>query len=233
MDEKVNSPPVTRVTDATLTRQLQQHLPQARAECTALMGCEPLQLFLLNADFPQQQLSSEQIHAVLNYPTYWAFCWASGRVLAGFLLANPHWVKGRRVLDFGAGSGVAGIAAALAGAGEVVACDLDADALRATDRNAELNRVKIELREDFDSCEGDFDIILAADVLYDRENLPWLDRFVECADQVLVADSRVRNFSHPAYRKLGQWPSTTLPDLDEFDEFGRVSIYTGEKKGSP
>jgi len=208
-----------------LTQLLRAHLPQARAEATGLADWPELQLYLLNSDFAQQQLTSEQMQAVLKYPAYWAFCWASGQVLAGFLRRNPQWVQGKRVLDFGSGSGVAGIAAALLGADKVLACDLDPDALRATAINARLNAVKLELYPDFADCSGDIDVILVADVLYDRENLPWLDQLRERAPLVLVADSRVRDFSHPAYRRLGQWRSTTLPDLDEFDEFGRVSVY--------
>lgn len=223
MDKKVSSRPQCH----ELSALLQTQLDFARAELTCLPGWEDLQLYLLNADFPQHELSGEQMHAVLNNPAYWAFCWASGQVLARFLRDNEHWVRRKRVLDFGAGSGVAGIAAALAGAGEVVACDLDPDALRATSINARLNGVSIDVRPDYEDCEGDFDIILVADVLYDRENLCWLDRFLRRAPTVLVADSRVRNFDYAGYRKLGAWQSTTLPDLDEFDEFGRVSIYLG------
>jgi len=210
-----------------LSRLLQAHLPLARAELSELPDCANLQLYLLNADFPQHELSAEQMHAVLNYPAYWAFCWASGQVLASFLREQPQWVRGKRVLDFGSGSGVAGIAAARAGAREVVACDLDPDARRATAINAELNGVGIDVHGDFDSCSDDIDIILVADVLYDRENLPWLDRFLQRAPAVLVADSRVRDFSHPGYRRLGQWESTTFPDLDESAEFRRVSVYAG------
>ncbi len=208
-----------------LSGLLQQHLPFARAECQALPDEPALRLFLLNHDFPQHTLTAEQMDAVLNYPAYWAFCWASGQVLARLLREQPDRVRGRRVLDFGSGSGVAGIAAALQGATEVVACDIDPDALAATAANAELNEVSIELRDCFETCEGHFDTILVADVLYDRDNLPWLDRLADRAEQVLVADSRIRDFAHPRYQKLGEWQSNTLPDLDESPEFRRVSIY--------
>jgi predicted nicotinamide N-methyase len=217
MDEKVNSP--------NLTGLLRTHLPFARAEHTPVPGCGELALFLLNADFAQHELSPEQVRAVADYPAYWAFCWASGQVLARFLCDNPAWVAGKRVLDFGAGSGVAGIAAGLAGASAVVACDIDPDARQAALDNAALNGVALTVCADFDACEGDFDVILAADVLYDRANLAWLDRFLARAGTVLVADSRVRDFSHPAYTRLGQWESCTLPDLDESAEFRRVSLY--------
>lgn len=127
---------------------------------------------------------------------------------------------------------MAGIAAARQGAAEVVACDIDPDALLATAANAELNGTPIALEEDFEHCEGDFGVILVADVLYDRDNLPWLDRLADRGSRVLVADSRIRDFSHPRYRKLGEWESNTLPDLDESPEFRRVSVYATHDSSS-
>ena len=70
-----------------------------------------------------------------------------------------------------------------------------------------------------------FDLILVADVLYDRANLPWLDRLCERAPAVLLGDSRVRDFSHPSFRRLGEWEASTWPDLDESPAFRRVSLY--------
>ncbi len=211
-----------------LTQCLQQHLRHARADSQCLPQVPDLRLYLLNADYPQQQLSAEEIEAVMHYPAYWAFCWASGQVLAEFLLGNPQWVQGKRVLDFGSGSGVAGIAAAKAGAARVIACDIDPDAQIATAANAALNGVTVEVRGDYDEVDEPIDIILVADVLYDRSNFPWLARFLARAPQVLVADSRVKDFEFPGYRFLKQRQSCTLPDLDESAEFREVRLYLGE-----
>ena len=46
---------------------------------------------------------------------YWARPWPAAAALAEMLTAKPHLVRGRRVCDLGAGLGIAGIAAALAG----------------------------------------------------------------------------------------------------------------------
>lgn len=162
---------------------------------------------------------------LMEEPFYWAFCWASGAVLARYLLDHPALVAGKRVMDFGSGSGVVAIAAAKAGAAEVVACDIDPAALIATETNAELNQVQLTLSGDFDRVEGELDLIVAADVLYDRANLPWLRRFQERAASVLIGDSRIRQFDFPGYRKLDEVDACTLPDLDESAEFRRVSIY--------
>src|SRR5580704_4962583 len=49
-------------------------------------------------------------------PPYWAVAWAGGLALARHVIDHPELVAGRRVLDFAAGSGIVGIAAAKAGA---------------------------------------------------------------------------------------------------------------------
>ncbi|MBE9538793.1 MAG: methyltransferase [Proteobacteria bacterium] len=184
-----------------------------------------LGLFLLNEDYPQSTLSPEVVTRLMDNPLYWVFCWASGQVLAQFLQDDPSWVKGKRVLDFGCGSGVVAIAAALGGASEVIACDNDPLALAATKRNAELNGVKLTLVSDYFEVEGAIDLIIVADVLYDRENLVWLQRFVDRADQVLIADSRVKDFDYPPYVQIDRHKASTLPDLDESPEFRDVRIY--------
>jgi predicted nicotinamide N-methyase len=213
-------------------RSLQQHLqgiiPAARLDVTPLPDCPAVKLLLLNADYPQGELDARALQRVMDNPLYWVFCWASGQVLAQYVMDCPGWVRGRRVLDVGCGSGVVAIAAALAGAREVVACDHDPHALAATERNARLNGVDVVLSPDFEAIEGSVDLLIAADVLYDRENLPWLQRFVERAPRVLVADSRLKHFDHPRYREIARRESCTVPDLDESAEFREVRIYLAE-----
>ncbi|NVZ25520.1 methyltransferase [Pseudomonas gingeri] len=184
-----------------------------------------LQLWLIDAGNMDRAFSSEETLRILHEPPYWSFCWASGLALARYLAERPHWVAGKRVLDFGAGSGVAAIAAARAGALEVVACDLDPLALAACRANAALNGVELSYSADFFAESDRFDLILVADVLYDRENLPLLDQFLSRGRETLVADSRVRDFRHPLYRRLEMLEALTLPDLMEPHEFRQVSLY--------
>lgn len=202
-------------------------LPRAHVRSTPLPDVPELRLWLLNTDFCSASLSVEEIQAAMDYPAYWAFCWASGQVLARYLLDNQKTVHGKTVLDFGCGSGVAAIAAAKAGAARVIACDLDPDARLATELNARLNGVELHLAADFWQVREPIDLILAADVLYDRANMAWLPRFLEHADTALVADSRVRDFSVPNYHRVGGGRSCTWPDLDEDDQFRQVSLYMG------
>jgi len=215
-----------------LQAQLADLLPGARLEPVDLPVSRPLVLWLLNADYPQGNLEAEQVGRLMDEPLYWSFCWASGLVLADWLLARPEWVAGKRVLDFGCGSGVAGIAAALAGAREVIACDIDPLALEAARLNAALNDVELQLSADYQAVQGRVDVLTVADVLYDRANLDSLDSFLARADQVLLADSRIKDFSRPGYRRLATREGHTLPDLDESAEFRDVRLYLGELSAS-
>ena len=81
------------------------------------------------------------------------------------------------------------------------------------------------LRSTATDVDAEVDLIVAADVLYDRENLIWLERFNQRAERVLVADSRVKDFGYPPYREIARQDSCTLPDLDESSEFRDVRIY--------
>jgi predicted nicotinamide N-methyase len=207
-----------------LQRALSELLGDAQLVATELPGT-PLKLWLIDADNMDRAFSPEETRRILEEPPYWSFCWASGLALARFLAEQPQWVAGKRVLDFGSGSGVAAIAAVKAGALEVVACDLDPLALAACQANARLNDVQLSYSADFFAETDRFDLILVADVLYDRANLPLLDQFLSRGRQALVADSRVRDFQHPAYLQLAMLEAYTLPDLAEPAEFRNVSLY--------
>ena len=207
-----------------LQAALNERLGDARLVAEPLPGTD-LRLWLIDADNMDRAFSPEETRRILEEPPYWSFCGASGLALARFLAEHPQWVEGKRVLDFGAGSGVAGIAAMKAGALEVVACDLDPVALASCKANADLNGVTLTYSADFFAEADRFDLILVADVLYDRANLPLLDQFLTRGQEALVADSRVRDFQHPLYERLGILEALTLPDLAEPWEFRRVSLY--------
>lgn len=216
-----------------LTSNLRQTVSQGTLVPTRLPLCPDISLMLLSEDYPKGRLPDEEMQAVMAQPAYWAFCWASGQVLARFLLAHPEVCRGKTVLDLGAGSGVVAIAAAMAGAAEAIACDIDTHALMASEDNARMNRVEISLLHDLNAATRRFDLLVAADVLYDRDNLAWLDRLPDYADEVLIADSRIRDPSVFAdYRLLTELNATTVPDLDELREFGHVAVYHRQKKSA-
>ncbi len=205
-----------------LEQTLRQTLPDARIETVVLPDCPAVQLGLINSDYQTGPLDPEVMQAVIRAPAYWAFCWGSGLALARFLLDQPEWVAGKRVVDLGSGSGVAGIAAALAGALEVVACDTDPHARLATEQNAALNNVQIAVQG---ALPARCDLLLMADVLYDRSNLPLLALAQSHAEEVLVADSRVTDLPDSSYREIGRIDALTIPNLGEFDEFRTAHLF--------
>lgn len=213
---------------------LHRTLPDARIESIRLPDCEHIRLALINADYPCGPLDPEVMRAVLRAPAYWAFCWGSGLALARYLAGNPDLVRGRRVVDLGSGSGVVGIAAALAGASRVIACDNDAQALAATEINAALNGCKLILAADLAEVPRDNDLLLMADVLYDANNLPLLEAAKKHAETLLVADSRIHTIPDREFELVTVIDARTTPNLGEFDEFRSVRLFHfGAPFGTP
>ncbi|MBV1852820.1 class I SAM-dependent methyltransferase [Catellatospora tritici] len=124
---------------------------------------------------------------------YWASAWAGGQALARYLLDNPEVVSGRKVLDLASGSGLAAIAAALAGAARVEANDVDPYAITAIAHNARANHADVTARlGDLLDGDTDADVVLAGDVLYQSQvaerMLGFLHRAVAGGAQVLLGD---------------------------------------------
>jgi len=211
---------------ADLAVALTTLLGDARLSLQALPASD-LSLWLIDPANMARAFSPAETQRLLEAPPYWAFCWASGLALARWIAAHPEHVAGRQVLDFGSGSGIAGLAAARAGAARVVCCDLDPLALKACRANAQVNAVQIETLDDLHASTERFELILAADVLYDRGNLPLLDLLQARAERILLADSRVRDLAHPGFTRIAELQACTLPDLAEPDEFRRVALYRG------
>ena len=87
----------------------------------------------------------------------------------------------------------------------------------------------VESCDDYFAFNGDVDVIVAADVLYDQENLPLLAHFRKRAATVLVADSRVPHFDTPGYEKIGARHGLAVPDLDEEESVRNVSLYAASR----
>ena len=92
---------------AELQDALQQLLGDARLSAETLPGTD-IRLWLVDPSNMDRSFSPEETRRILEEPPYWSFCWASGLVLARWLAERPEWVRGKRVLDFGAGSGSGG-----------------------------------------------------------------------------------------------------------------------------
>jgi predicted nicotinamide N-methyase len=123
---------------------------------------------------------------------YWSVLWRSGVALAREL--DGVALCGLRVVELGCGLAVPSIAAARAGAA-VLATDACAEALMLVARNAHANGVRIETAP-VDWADPDelvrrapFDVVLAADVLYERASVaPLLSLLPRLAPEAWLAD---------------------------------------------
>ncbi|OIR06146.1 ribosomal protein L11 methyltransferase [mine drainage metagenome] len=140
-------------------------------------------------------LATEDFLAEHNIaPPYWAFPWVGGQALTRHVLDHPELVRGKRVLDFAAGSGMTAIAAALAGAAHVEAAEIDPLARAAILLNAGANNVQVHVPLDnvLERPDCPWDVVLAGDVCYEKPMaaavFAWLRRSAAAGAVVLMAD---------------------------------------------
>lgn len=158
---------------------------------------------------------------------FWASAWAGGQALARYLLDHPNVVLGKRVLDLASGSGLAAIAAAMAGAATVTANDIDPYAIAAIRSNARLNHVYVDtlagdlLHEDADHPRvRDFDVVIAGDGLYGPHLAAAMLRFLRRVRghgaEVFVGDPDRGHLPHADLHLLQTYPITdaTLADAE-------------------
>jgi predicted nicotinamide N-methyase len=122
---------------------------------------------------------------------YWSVLWRSGVALGRELSALGR-LDGLRVVELGCGLGVPSLVAARLGA-DVLATDAEPEALEMVARNARENGLEVETaRLAWDTADGPgrFDLVLAADVLYERSSVPLLLSLLTRlgASEVLLAD---------------------------------------------
>lgn len=155
---------------------------------------------------------------------YWAVPWPSGLALARHVAADPP--RGKRVLELGCGLGIPSVAAARGGAAHVLATDVNTDAIVFAAHNLHLNDVT------GDTAAGDWhetvellsaepwDLVLAADVLYTRENVEKLvdvlPRLLAPGGQTWLADPRRAGAGEflPIAKKLWSVESSEDPQDD-------------------
>ncbi|PTW52951.1 putative nicotinamide N-methyase [Breoghania corrubedonensis] len=138
--------------------------------------------------------TEEELEEIGLPPPFWAFAWAGGQALARYILDAPELVRGKRVYDFASGSGLVAIAARLAGAASVRACDIDPFALAAMAFNAQENGVEIVIEGHDVTCDDPpaCDVLVCGDVFYEKpmaeKVLAWADRVREAGALVLIGD---------------------------------------------
>ena len=215
---------------AGLRRHVQQMIPGAALRWSRPPLAPELELLLLDERVPFAFTPGPELNELMSDPPYWALCWASGHALAEYVLSHPEEVAGKRVLDFGAGSGVVAIAAALAGADQVFACDLDPMALKAIAANAHHNGVAVTPVDGIHELAGSVDLLLAADVLYDASNHPVLEELRGGFPQMLLADSRYPQSAVVGFDLLGERQVELCPALDVHADFGHVRLFRSTAK---
>lgn len=174
---------------------------------------------------------------------YWAYFWGGGLALARYVLDHPEMVRGRRVLDLGAGSGMVAIAAALAGAAEVLAADVDPYALAAVQANAEANGVVVRTHLGdltADAAAPAADLVLVGDLFYDPDVaarlLVWLRARHTSGTDVLIGDPWRAHLPTAELEAIATWrvseaTGAGAPEAPPCSVFRLVKLWTDRAGG--
>lgn len=124
---------------------------------------------------------------------YWAELWPSGLAMAE-ALPPGRALTGRRVLELGCGLGLPSLVSACRGA-VVTAVDWSPDAVAVLRRNARRQSLSLTIElanwgdQEWFAEHGPWDLVLAADVLYERRHLePLLRLLPDLGREVWLAD---------------------------------------------
>jgi predicted nicotinamide N-methyase len=178
-----------------------------------------------------EDLLDEEAFEHEEFLPYWAEMWPSGVTLARDVAARA--LRGARTLELGCGLALPSIAAALAG-GRVLATDWSSDAITLAAENAERSGAAVEtLVCDWSRPEpllerAPWNLVLAADVLYERRNvqalLDLLPRLVDGRSEILLADPGRPNAERFLAAAEGRFDRRTTTH-------GRVSIHRLRRRG--
>lgn len=154
---------------------------------------------LLHPDSAESLIDEEDFERDERLP-YWAEIWPSAVALARYLSSLD--IEGRKTVELGCGIGLPSLVALDRGA-RVMATDYYEAALKFARQNAEINTA-LELPTahlDWHSPQkgslGKFDLVIAADVLYEQRNVPALAALIPdllgSGGEALISDPRRKN----------------------------------------
>ena len=199
-----------------------------------------IRLHLADESVPLWRKTEDELGAQGLPPPYWAFAWAGGQGLARYVLDRPDLVRGGRVLDLAAGSGLVAIAAALAGAAPVVAADIDPFADAAIALNADANAVYVDvlLHDLLDARVPHgprYDVILVGDLFYERDTaeraLRFLDRHAAQGTRVLIGDPGRTYLPKQRLVKQCDYAVPVTRELEDQD-IKRTSVWSLSREGA-
>ena len=175
------------------------------------------------------QKTEEELGEIGLPPPFWAFAWAGGQGLARYVLDHPDLVRGKRVLDFAAGSGLVGIAAMKAGASHVTSNDIDDYAHAAMMVNAQANDVALVIFiTDLIGQDHGWDVVLAGDIFYDQaiaERLVgWFDALHARGADIILGDPGRAYLPKTGLKCLATFAVPVTRDLEDA-EIKNVGIY--------
>ncbi|HEX3699243.1 MAG TPA: 50S ribosomal protein L11 methyltransferase [Phenylobacterium sp.] len=204
---------------ANTTLQAPPHTPEIR-------------LHLASEITPIWRLTEEALGEIGLPPPFWAFAWAGGQALARYVLDHPQVVAGRAVVDFAAGSGIVGIAAAKAGAASVLAADIDPFCGAAAALNAAANGVVLAFTDD-DLLQASpppwAQVILAGDICYEKplaeRAMAWLAAAKAAGATVLIGDPGRSYFPRHGLVKLAEYQVATTRELEDL-EVKKTAVWT-------
>jgi predicted nicotinamide N-methyase len=141
----------------------------------------------------REKISGVRLQDPQHLP-YWAQLWESA---GGLAMAIAHSdLTGKTVLDLGCGMGMSGVTAAACGA-NVLLADLEAPALLFARLNALPYSDRIRTRQlnwQTDHLPERFDLLLGADIVYERKQWEFLERFwqehLALGGEIMLAEPR-------------------------------------------
>jgi len=186
-----------------------------------------IRLYLASEILPLWRKTEEELEQEGVPPPYWAFAWAGGQALARYILDQK--LAAKSVLDFGSGSGLVAIAAAMAGAKQVLAADIDHFAAAAITLNAQGNGVAVAVTtDDVIGRDGGWDVILIGDMCYERplaeRLMAWLTERARGGATVLMGDPGRSYFPKSGVEKLATYRVETSRELED-REVRETSVY--------